>query len=48
VSGVIENISRSFTDTCGLDLKILAKNGQDTYVFSGREVFSGSGVSLCL
>jgi len=48
VEGTIESISRNFHDTCGFDFHIKVGHGTDAYILSGREVFFGQGVPLCL
>lgn len=48
VSWTVENIKRSFTDTCWLNLGIKVKNEEDTYIVWWREYFSWKGISVCL
>ncbi len=48
VSWTIENINRTFTDTCWLNLWIKVENGWNTYIIWWREYFTWKWISLCL
>lgn len=48
VSWKIENIKRTFTNTCWFNLKIKVKNNNDTYFVWWWEYFSWKDISLCL
>lgn len=48
VSWTIENINRTFTDTCWFNLWIKVKNWDNTYIIWWREYFSWKWISLCL
>lgn len=48
VSWKIEEVARSFTDICWLNLGIKVKNWDETYIVWWREYFTWKGVSICL
>jgi len=48
VSWILENIQRTFTDTCWFNLKIEVKNWNNTYFVWWREYFTWNGISACL
>lgn len=48
ISWKIENISRSFTNICWLNLDINLKKGEETYIIWWREYFTWKWLSLCL
>lgn len=48
VSWKIENIERTYTDTCWFNLGIKVKNWENTYIVWWREYFSWKGITLCL
>lgn len=48
VSWKIEEVARTFTDICWLNLGIKVKNWEETYIVWWREYFTWKGVSICL